>query len=182
MCSRGVLEVIVSNFVLGGLLPFWISCVFVGVQGKGPLLHISPNLFFEGSPLPWFQEKTGLGSFGVDPFLHCSWHVFRFFSFGSVHFYWGSAKNSQFLATMPRVEMHRNGLLALVAQAGAGRRTSARQAIGSALLEAESGGLFGGQRFYCLPQNSLPFLFCCLFLGPFVLAKIGICCWVLVPA
>ena len=37
--------------------------------------------------------------------LHSSWHVFRFFLFlGSVHFYRGSATNSQFLATIPRVE------------------------------------------------------------------------------
>ena len=34
--------------------------------------------------------------------LRGSWHVFVFF--GSVHFYWGSAKNKVF-ATIPRVEM-----------------------------------------------------------------------------
>ena len=46
--------------------------------------------------LPAFEpEGSGLEK----PLLHFFWF------FGSVHFYWGSAKNSQVFATIPRVEM-----------------------------------------------------------------------------
>ena len=60
------------------------------------------------------RSQAGRGSESREEPLVRSKHVgftvlgmcFVFWFFGSVRFYWGSAKNSQLFATIPRVEMY----------------------------------------------------------------------------
>ena len=51
--------------------------------------------------VPWAAEFAALrvsvlGPHTLSIYLDCSWHVFRFFFVGSVHFYWGLQKNKVF--------------------------------------------------------------------------------------
>ena len=74
--------------------------------GTIPLVHATGGL--KDSVRSFSAKREDMG--GLDllhlPYLHCSWHVFWVFSFLVLFiFYWGSAKNIQFFATIPRVDM-----------------------------------------------------------------------------